>query len=216
MDHDETVVRSTETVHYPAYREAIAELRPELEALDLEGFLRVNFDPGFFYYLENILEYTVEENERAYEIWRKWTRKVVPEPFPGIIEALKAYKDAGGVITVVSHSVEETIRRDYEAFGSGLMPDLICGWVPEKRKVKPEPYPVEKILSTFHFKKDEALIVDDSMPGLLMSENSAVSIAGAGWGDQIPEIIEHMRTHCEFFFDSVEEFRGFVLTGSGS
>ncbi len=38
LDHDDTVVKSTPTIHYPSFIEAMKELRPQMEPYTLETF----------------------------------------------------------------------------------------------------------------------------------------------------------------------------------
>ena len=45
LDHDDTVVNSTATIHHPCFCEYLALTRPGLTC-DLETYFRRNFDPG--------------------------------------------------------------------------------------------------------------------------------------------------------------------------
>ena len=47
LDHDDTVVRSEETVNFPAFQAALKRLRPE-RIVTLEEFSRQCFRLGFF------------------------------------------------------------------------------------------------------------------------------------------------------------------------
>ena len=47
LDHDDTVVKSTAEVHYPAFLETLKALRPEI-SMSLETFNEYCFSPGFF------------------------------------------------------------------------------------------------------------------------------------------------------------------------
>ena len=46
LDHDDTVVNSTASIHYPAFLEALKILRPGVEPLTLEEYFKEKFDPG--------------------------------------------------------------------------------------------------------------------------------------------------------------------------
>jgi len=41
LDHDDTTVASTETIHYPAHIESIRSIRPDLEPCSLEKWFEV-------------------------------------------------------------------------------------------------------------------------------------------------------------------------------
>jgi phosphoglycolate phosphatase-like HAD superfamily hydrolase len=211
LDHDDTSVRSTPEIHYPAHLEVMRQLRPDWEPATLEEWLIKNFSPGIMSYMTEELGFSEEEVDMEYRIWRTHTEKVVPSFFPGFLEILKDFKSEGGIITVVSHSEEDLIRRDYAQADAPHLPELIFGWDKEKEKRKPSPYPVQQILAAYKLSPEEALIVDDLKPAVEMSRQSGVAIAGAGWGHDIPLIREYMKANCEAYFDTIEEFRTFLF-----
>ena len=158
------------------------------------------------------LGFSKEEINKEYLIWREFTEKTIPSFFPGFLELLEDFKSQGGIITIVSHSEEDLIRRDYKAAGAGHLPELVFGWNMEEEKRKPHPYPVRQILSSYGLTAGEALIVDDLKPAVEMSRSSGVSIAAAGWGHSIPVIQKYMEANCETYFRSIEEFRQFLFS----
>ena len=46
LDHDDTVVNSTATVHYPCFAEYTAKFFPKAKRYTLEEYVLKNFDPG--------------------------------------------------------------------------------------------------------------------------------------------------------------------------
>ena len=55
LDHDDTIVNSTPTVNFPAFKKCLAKLRPDVN-LELEEYICYNFEPGLNrYYKENNL-----------------------------------------------------------------------------------------------------------------------------------------------------------------
>lgn len=46
LDHDDTLVNSTATIHFPCFCEFLKEVRPNAKAYTLEDYFRKNFDPG--------------------------------------------------------------------------------------------------------------------------------------------------------------------------
>lgn len=214
LDHDDTAVRSTADIHYSAHREIMKILRPETEPISLDGWFLKNFHPGIMHYLVEELDFSEEELRREYDIWRDYTTSRVPEFFPGFLETLGEFKEAGGIITVVSHSEEDVILRHYRTHGRelGILPEAVFGWTYDEEKRKPNPYPVQEILKQFDVKPEEALILDDLKPGVVMAQRAGIAAAGAGWAHRIPEIEEYMRTHCVAYFTSISEFREFLLS----
>lgn len=57
LDHDDTVVRSTPTIHYPAFVKTLQALRPDVH-WTLEQFIACNFYPGFEAMCRDILHFT--------------------------------------------------------------------------------------------------------------------------------------------------------------
>ena len=46
LDHDDTVMDSTAQIHFPAFLEALKEMRPGT-IMTVEDYFRENFHPGF-------------------------------------------------------------------------------------------------------------------------------------------------------------------------
>lgn len=211
LDHDDTSVSSTAEIHYPAHVETIREMRPGLEPISLDDWFRKNFNPGVMEYFTGELEFTDEEIKREYEIWRRFNENANPHFFEGIPEMILEFQKQGGIIAVVSHSEADNISRHYAINGKGVKPDIIFGWDYDEAKRKPSVWPVEQIIKRWSFKKEEMLMVDDLKPGLEMSQNAGIKIAGAGWGQHVPEIKAHMSEHCDYYFHEVSDLADFIF-----
>jgi phosphoglycolate phosphatase/pyrophosphatase PpaX len=210
LDHDDTAVDSSSTVHYPAHVEAMRVLRPGRPPVSLEGWFLKNFEPGIMPYLVGELGLSAEELAAEFEIWRSFTTRCTPHFFPGFLEALGEYRAAGGRIAVISHSEPEVIRGHYRAAGP-LVPDLVFGWHEEEQKRKPSPWPVQEALRHLDVPAERALVLDDLKPGVLMARAAGVAAAGAGWAHSIPRIRDYMRSNCLAYFETVRAFREFLL-----
>lgn len=212
LDHDDTVVDSSATVHFPAYLETIKKMRPEVEPLDLNGWFLKNFHPGILPYLTKELEFTPEEMEVEYHVWRSYSSRLKPGFYPGIIDLLARFSHLGGKIAVVSHSESDIIERDYRETGGGVvMPDIVFGWEMEEGRRKPDPWPVLEVIRRLSISPEELLVVDDLKPAVLMARDAGVAVAGAGWGHAIPEIVDYMKGNCDYFFKTVSELKSFLF-----
>ena len=169
LDHDDTMVESTPHIHYPAHIEVMKALRPGKQAANLEQWFLKNFSPGIMEYMKKDLAFSDEEIREEYRIWREYSESRIPPFFPGLLEIMDDFKKAGGIITVVSHSDEDRIRRDYSHAGYGHLPGLVFGWDFDEKKRKPHPYPVLRILEHYGLQPSEALILDDLKPAVEMS-----------------------------------------------
>ena len=134
MDHDDTTVDSTATVHYPCFVEYMEIYHPD-KILTLEEYFRYNFHPGVVPMFTEICGMTLEEMYEEEAYWRAYVEKHVPKAYPGIREILEEQRRRGGKICVVSHSFSDNIRRDFRE-NNLPEPDLIFGWErpPEQRK----------------------------------------------------------------------------------
>ncbi|MBT4089828.1 MAG: HAD family hydrolase [Deltaproteobacteria bacterium] len=216
LDHDDTAVDSTASIHYPAHQEIMRRIRPGSIPISLEGWFKKNFHPGIMEYLVEELKFTEDELEQELAIWRDFTHNRTPRFYPGFIEMLQEYKSRGGIVTVVSHSEVEIIEAHYQQTDRNgtLFPELIFGWTFDAEKRKPNSYPVRQILQKFDLKEDEVLIVDDLKPGVEMAKASGVPIAAAGWGHQIPEVRAYMEANCLAYLSEIDEMRELVLLSS--
>lgn len=211
IDHDDTCVDSTRHIHYPAHLEILRRMRPGHAPETLEGWFEKNYSPGVYEFYTSELNFSAEEMEEEFRIWRSFTSTMIPRFFPGMLDTLKEYRRAGGLVAVVSHSESDLIRRDYEAGGEGFMPDLILGWENDPERRKPGTWPAIEALRRFDLPPESAAVLDDLLPGIEMAEKAGIDALGAGWGHRVPLIERELRRRCSRYFPSVAGFRRFLL-----
>ena len=186
LDHDDTVVSSTADIHYPAYLEAMRVLRPGV-SMSLREYFIMNCDPGIFSYYQNVVKLSREELKTEFGIWRGIVAERVPRAFPGMKRIIETQRALGGRLVVVTHSEPDHVTRDWEKNGLPL-PDLIFGGsVPEEQR-KPSPWPVLEALRQLDMRPEDAVVVDDLLPGLRMAQAAGVDFLAACWSHDIPEI----------------------------
>ena len=212
LDHDDTAVDSTATIHYPAHLEVMSRMRPSTDPVSLEEWLSKNFHPGIMEYLREELGLSDEEIVEEGQIWRDYARKRTAPFFDGVLPLLRRFQDQGGYVVVVSHSHVDLIERDYRVGGEGILPDLIYGWEYEECCRKPSPFPVVDALRRLPVSPDESLVVDDLRPGVEMAKAAGVDVVAAGWGHRIPEIEEYMRANCIRYFTTVQELDQYLFS----
>ena len=136
LDHDDTVVKSTPEINFPAFLRSLKDLRGT--TMSYEQFVEYNFDPGFYEMCADILHYTPEEIRYQEAEWERAAAVTIPAVYEGLPEILHTYMENGGKICVSSHSMRKTILRDYEAAGLPT-PELIFDWArSEERRVGKE------------------------------------------------------------------------------
>ena len=71
MDHDDTTVNSTATIHFPSFLAYLKLVRPEA-SYTLEEYFRKNFDPGIMALFTGELGFSEEEIEGEFRFWQDW------------------------------------------------------------------------------------------------------------------------------------------------
>ena len=203
FDHDDTVVNSTATIHYPCFVKYLALHYPE-RLCSLEEYFLKNFNPGFVQMCKDDFGMSEEDMDREVEFWSGYVNEHVPEAYKGIREIMETHKARGGLICVVSHSFEHNILRDYKA-NSLPEPDAVYGWSRPLSERKPNPFPLLDIMERFGLEREELLMIDDLKPGYDMAKSCGADFAAAGWANDIPEIESFMRQNCRYYCKTVKE-----------
>ena len=202
LDHDDTVVDSTASIHHPCFQEFLDLIRPG-KKITLEEYFSKNFEQNFLDFCRSEYGFTDEELEREGKFWRNYAKDRVPNAFPGIAELLYEQKKRGGLICVVSYSFSENILRDYEKNGLPA-PDRIFGWEEPIERRKPDPYPLYKLAEEFSLSKEEMLVVDDAALGMEMALSFGADFAAAGWAHGISSIRAILREKQYRIFETVD------------
>lgn len=202
LDHDDTAVQSTPTIHYPSFSATLAQLRPGTH-LSLRRFAELCYDPGFEPLCSRVLAFTPEEMRVQEENWRAAVARARAPFWPGMVPLLTRYAAAGGHICVVSHSSEETIRKDYAAAGAPA-PELVFGWEQGPGRRKPAPWPLEQIMARWQLAPGRLLMVDDLKPGWEMAHACGVPFA-AGWGVLCEAAARDLESRADWYLRTVDE-----------
>ena len=205
LDHDDTIVESTATVHFPCFVKYLRERYPHLaDNYTLESYLIKNFHPGIVSLLRD--EVGLSEAELAEEeaYWSDYVKTHSPKAYGGIFEIMCEFRRRGGLLVIDSHSFEENIRRDLKDNGLPT-PDYIYGWDLPKDKRKPSPYTLFDLMERFSLSAEDIIVVDDLKPGYDMARAAGVTFAAAGWAYDVAEIENFMRRNCDYYLKKVED-----------
>ena len=210
LDHDDTVVQSETTINYPFFCYILDQFRPG-QTITQEEYTNGCFNPGFAQMCKDRYQFTDQELKDEYQQWMNFVMSHTPDPYPGIRELVHRYKEAGGIICVVSHSSVINITRDYQTH-FGVLPDEIYGWdLPEEQR-KPSAYPLEQIIKKYLLRPDQILVVDDLKPAWVMCKKVGVPIAFAAWSkENCPAILKEMTDLCDYTFYSPAELEAFLF-----
>lgn len=211
LDHDDTVMQSEKTLCYPCFVLSMARFRPGV-IVTLEDYIRDCHTMGFYDMCR--VKYGFSDDEMAEEFadWKAYIRTHVADPYVGMDRIIKKQKELGGLVCVVSHSSEETIRRDYTAH-IGVMPDAIYGADYPEEQQKPNVYPLQAIMERYSLSPADLLVLDDSKIGYDMAAAAGVQIGFAAWSKEgFDDVIEQMRDLCDYTFYRVSDFEAFLFS----
>ena len=211
LDHDDTVVRSTEEIHYPSFIEYLKIYRPSFaDAYPLPLFLEKNFDIGLMEIFRRELSMTEEEISEEGRFWERYVNERIPTVFDGIGEILRKFSDMGGIIAVSSHSKRSFILRDYLHWGLPE-PKVIYAWddAPEKRK--PSPAVIRDVCERYGILPKDILVVDDAKIGCEMARAAGADFAAARWSYKVERFEEELRSVSDFYLDSVSELNRVIF-----
>ena len=209
VDHDDTVVNSTATVHYPCFVEYTRIYHPEYRCT-LEDYFLKNFDPGVVAFFRDEVGMSEAQMLQEQTYWNAYVQNHVPQAYPGMAEILWEQKRRGGRLCVVSHSYRDNILRDYRENGLPE-PDAVYGWECPPERRKPNPWPLEQIMADFGLEPGELLMLDDLKPGYDMARACGVPFAAAGWANDIPQSEGFMRKNCDYYFKTVPELGAWLF-----
>lgn len=209
LDYDDTVVRSTEELHFPSFKKVMKVLRPDIE-FTLEEFFLMSFDPGFLPYVRDVLKLSDEELEYEQEEWIKDAAETIPKFYDGINDILSEYQRKGGIVTVVSHSMSHSIKYNFDT-NTSINLDDVYGWDLGEGKRKPDVYPLKEIMRKFNLKAEDILMVDDLKPGYDMARKCNVDFACAGWSHVVERIADFMKINSDYYLTDIEQFRELIL-----
>ena len=208
LDHDDTVVNSTATIHFPAFQAFMKTARPSI-SMSLEEYFALNFDPGVVALFRDICGLSPQETKAEETFWRGYVKDHIPQAYPGIRQILETHKQRGGLFCVVSHSYSDYILRDY-AHNHLPEPDLVYGWDLDPALRKPHPYALHEIMRIFSLQPEELLVIDDLKPGYDMARAAGVPFAAAGWANDVPSIEAFMRSGSPLYFKTVSELASYL------
>ena len=210
LDHDDTVVQTEKTIGYPYFCYILDQFRPG-ETISLQDYVRDCHELGFAEMCRRRWNFSEQEQIDEYRGWMDYVITHIPEIFPGIERIVRRQKEEGGLICVVSHSSVQNITRDY-AVHIGIQPDAIYGWDYPEELRKPNPFPLQDIMSRYGLEPKDILVVDDMKLAWKMADPLGVEVAFAAWGKQdFPELLREMKELCAWSFDDPAELEKFLF-----
>ncbi len=205
LDHDDTVVDSTQSIHFPCFISFLEKYRPRLTAkYSVELFLEKNFSPGIISFFRDEIGLSDEELLLEEEYWREYVKGHIPTAYHGIKEIIERFISHGGIVAVSSHSFRHYIERDYRQ-NNLPVPHEIFGWELDRDKRKPSTYAIDTLIEKYSLKKEEILVVDDLKTGFDMARDAGTPFVASGWAYNVPLIESFMRERCDLYLERVDD-----------
>lgn len=101
-------------------------------------------------------------------------------PYDGILELLKALKDAGVMLSVLSNKPDNVVRDIVKLFFGDTFA-LSMGHKPPN-KIKPDPTTALEIIDKFGVGKDETVFIGDTDVDIKTGKNAGIKTVGVLWG----------------------------------
>ena len=209
FDHDDTVVRSAQTVNYPHFRQFLRQLRPNQD-LSFRDYMLLSADPGYHEMCRSVFGFNEAEMDAMFLDWKSYVKSHIPEPFAGIGQIIRRQKAEGGIVCVSSHSSVETIRRDWQR-NFAILPDQIYSWELGDGRRKPAPFALEDIMRRYALQPAELVMIDDLRPGYQMARACGVDFIAAGWSHPYEELRRIMQEHCDYYLKTVAQLEKFLF-----
>ncbi len=180
FDHDDTLINSQETIHYPLFLETMDLLRPDLPKPSFKDFIVQSNHYGFEDYIRQVYGFSDAEVALEIDMWRTGVLKRQADIFDGLVPILNAFIKLGGILIVYTYSESQMIIRDYQRYFD-FLPHEIIGFDQAKHMQKPNRLPILLALAKYGLTSKDCLIVDD-MPLLIpTAKRLNMDMVGAHW-----------------------------------
>ena len=123
LDHDDTTVRSTPEINWPAFVDTLEHLRPDVK-YTYEEFFGLCFEPGFDDLCRKILKLDEDEMKFEVENWRRFQERTVPTACDGIGDVIDGARSRGIILAFGEGGHRARLARE---FRHPARPDLRLG-----------------------------------------------------------------------------------------
>lgn len=128
----------------------------------------------------------VEEMASCAALYRKvfeeWRERLVPQPFPGVREALAQLHARGLKLSVASSRKRPSLVGFIHSMGLEPYICYVLG-VDDAPRPKPDPAPVLKTLQELKTDASDAIVVGDMPVDILMGSRAGARTVGVTWGN---------------------------------
>jgi beta-phosphoglucomutase-like phosphatase (HAD superfamily) len=180
LDHDDTIINSQESIHYPLFVEVLKILRPNIQPIDFERFIELSNEHGFVKMCRIMYQYTPAEIEFEYQYWKKYSAMMLVPSFDGVKELLEAFVKAGGVIIVYTMNSKVNVLEDYQRLFN-IIPDVVIAHDNFYVLKKPYRLSILKALHELNLSVKDCIFIDDTPMLLELKDRLNMDFIAANW-----------------------------------
>ncbi|WP_218093146.1 HAD family hydrolase [Paenibacillus solanacearum] len=152
-------------------------------------YIRENFGIGFSHYLPQEPSALREEALQRFFTLKMNHYHEKSTVFPGVIEGLKALKESGRRLGIVTNQQKAVTEQALAAFGMADLFDIVVA-IEDVAKGKPDPEGIHQAMRAIGAAPETTAMAGDSAYDLLAARNAGVASVYLTWYEQM-ETLEH-------------------------
>ncbi|RFU66977.1 pyrophosphatase PpaX [Peribacillus saganii] len=149
----------------------------------------------------------VEEMIARYREHNLANHDLMVKEFDGVYDTVKALKEAGYKLAIVSTKMHDTVVRGLQVTRLAEFFDVVIG-LDDVENAKPDPEPVLKALKLLNSVPEEAIMVGDNHHDVLSGKNAGTKTAGVAWTAKGREYLNQFEP--DFMLESMEDLLGIL------
>lgn len=204
LDHDDTLVASSRSIHYPAYCDMIAHFRPQVQPVSIEEFMNKCFNPGIERFYRETYGFNDEELKEEYLMWREYVLKNNAPIFDGLKEVLTDYKKQGGIVVSHTHNHHDIVVRDFINL-VGFEPDEIFSVDSDPEYVKPHTQSIDYLKNKYKLESKDMVMMDDLSYGYEMAKKASIDFIAPGFGIYSYDIKEFFLSRATYYIEDPKQ-----------
>lgn len=178
----------------------------KVRGLDVdEEFLKDTFGEPLMTSLERFFpDIAPEESIEIYRDYQRQHHEAMMKPFDGVVKTVKALKDKGVKIALVTSRGSKSSMEGLEMCGMLNCFDALVT-ADKCEKHKPEPEPILMALKLLNAKKENTLMVGDTRFDLISAKKAGVCSVLVGWSEELGELKESKEYAPDFVIEKAED-----------
>lgn len=190
LDHDDTVINSQESIHYPLFVAVLKELRPHVVPIDFQTFIDLSNRFGFTKMCRIVYQFTPEDIHYEYNHWKKHSAQMLAPTFIGLEPILRQFVQAKGIIIVYTMNSYHNVLSDYARLFN-FVPDAIIAHDQFAYLRKPYRISLLQTLSELQLSVKDCVLVDDSPLMCTLKDRLNIDFLAANWAKSAQPLWMH-------------------------